>query len=147
MPERRISPTKAVLVWSATGAILITAAVAIVFDVAHRAAGMRAATTRAASVLNARPGARIDAVARLKANENNNTYSAQLLESSGETTYRETPALIRIALGADTSVLMGSGTDVKPGAVVQASGRMDGAHVLHASQLVILTGYVRVVSR
>jgi hypothetical protein len=147
MPGPSVSRSRSVVAWTALGLAVIIAAAAIVFDVARRAGGMQAATTSAAKVLSARPGARINAVVRLLANEQNNIWPARLLESAGATTYRETPDRIRIALGADTGVVMGSGADIRTGAVVQASGAMDDTHLLHATRIVILTGYVRVVAR
>jgi hypothetical protein len=42
---------------------------------------------------------------------------------------------------------MGGASDIKRGAVVQVAGAMDGARTLHATQIVILSGYVRVPKR
>jgi hypothetical protein len=39
---------------------------------------------------------------------------------------------------------MGKLQDIVPGGVVQLAGTMDANHVLHLSQIVILTGYVQV---
>jgi hypothetical protein len=123
---------------------LIGLMVAIGFDIARRAGAMRPATTTAASVLSAGPRARIKVVVALE-NSSGNTYGAQILESRDASHYRPTPAHLRIALAADTKVVMGSALDLKPGAIVQADGEMDGSGTLHAHQIVILTGYVQVL--
>jgi len=47
-------------------------------------------------------------------------------------------------VAADTTVIMGAADDIKPGAVLQVSGMTDATHALHARQVVILSGYVRV---
>jgi hypothetical protein len=118
---------------------------AIGFDIARRASAMRPATTTVSSVWSAQPGARIKVVARLERSEGLNIYSAELLESRDGSTYRITPAHIRIALAGDTSIIMGTASDLKPGAVVQANGAMDGTRTYHASKIVVLTGMVRIV--
>jgi hypothetical protein len=51
-----------------------------------------------------------------------------------------------VALSGDTAVAMGGAADIKRGAVVQVAGAMDSAHTLHATQIVILSGYVRIGS-
>ena len=123
----------------------VSALGAIGFDIARRAGGMRPATTTVASALSAQPNARIKVVAKLENSVGLNAYSAELLESHDGSTYRVTPAHIRIALAADTSIVMGTAADLRPGAVVQASGAMDGTRTLHARQIVVLTGMVRIV--
>ena len=145
MPESVVSPRRKWLLWALTGSVVLAAGSAIVFDVTRRAASMRPATARAAAVLAARPNTSVTAVVRLQGPEAG-TYLAELLESVGETTYRETPTLIHVALSADIRVVMGSRGDIRPGAIVQVAGTIDGQHTLHASRMVILSGYVRLVS-
>lgn len=106
---------------------------------------MRAASTPAASVMASRTGAAIKAVVRIESQTGPNAHSAELLESAGGTGYRGTASHIRVALGANTSVIMGAPGDIKPGAVIQANGAIDSARTLHADQIVILSGFVRVL--
>ena len=133
------------ILWTLVILIGIASVGAIGFDIYRRAGGMRAATATAASVLATQPGASVKAVVRLEGAAERNTYSAELLESSDGTEYRITPSHVRIALSGDTAVVMGGAADIKPGAVVQVAGSMDGAHTVHASQIVILSGFVHLV--
>jgi hypothetical protein len=145
MPDRPTSDLKRRGLWSLAILVGIGAVAGIGHDIARRAGAMRPATTTAAAVFSAQPGAHIKLVARVDHSVSLNTYAAQLLESRAEGSYRVTPERLRIALSADTSVVMGSAADLQPGAVVQASGALDGARTLQARQIVILTGYVRIV--
>jgi hypothetical protein len=131
--------------WGVAIVVGIVAVGAIGFDIARRAGEMRAASTPAASVLASRTGAAIKAVVRIESQTGPNAYSAELLESAGGTDYRGTASHIRVALGANTSVIMGASGDVKRGAVIQTNGAIDSARTLHADQIVILSGFVRVL--
>lgn len=125
--------------------IAAAAAAALLLDIPRRAAEMRPADTRAASVLSARPGTNLKAVVRLQEGEGADTYRAELLESAGDgTTYRDTPRTIDIAFSPATAFLMGSSRDIKRGAIIEATGAIDGAHKLQVRRIVVLNGYVRV---
>ena len=132
--------------WSLLGLalfIVIAAATALLLDIPRRAAEMRPADTRAVSVLSAPPGPTLKAVVRLEGGEGADIYRAELLESAGDgTTYRDTPKSIDIALSPSTAFLMGSARDIKSGAIIEASGAIDGAHRLHVRRIVVLNGYV-----
>jgi hypothetical protein len=69
-----------------------------------------------------------------------------LLEKQSDTVYllpsERTPIVIAV-LSPDTSVVMGKPQDIAVGAVVQLAGTIDANHVLQTTQVVILTGYVR----
>ncbi len=145
--EQKTSPIKPWVIWTLMTFVVCAAAAGVGFDIYRRAAGMRAATISAASVLAVRPGVRTKAVVRLEGPAGLNTYSGDLLESDDGVNYRETPDRIRVALSGDTAVAMGGASDIKRGAVVQVAGAMDGARTLHATQIVILSGYVRVPKR
>jgi len=144
MQESRKFPLRREVLWVLVVLTGVVAIGAIGFDISRRSTGMRAATTTAASVLAARPGASVSVVVRLEGLAAPNTYAAELLESSSGTKYRETNTRIRVALSANTAVAMGGAADIKAGTVVQAAGAMDAARTLHASQIVILSGYVHV---
>ncbi len=144
MEKSRIWPLRPWTLWALIVCISLGVAFPIGLNIYRRAGGMRATTTSAAAVLSARPGVHIKAVVRLEAAAGLNAYSAELLESSDGMVFHETPSQIRVALAGDSAVIMGGAADIHPGAVVQVSGAMDGAHTLHATQVVILGGYVRV---
>ncbi len=65
-------------------------------------------------------------------------------EKESETVYRRTSNKVRIAFDGETPVVMGNAADMHAGAVVHVSAKMGGDRVLHASKIVILTGYVKV---
>jgi hypothetical protein len=67
-----------------------------------------------------------------------------VLEEQTETVYRRTGKAEKIAFDATTPVLMGKGSDVHVGAVVHVTAKVGSDQALHAEQIVILTGYVKV---
>ena len=142
--QQKTSPIKPWVIWTLMALVGCAAVAAVGFDIYRRAGGMRAATASAAAVLSVRSGTRTRAVVRLEGPAGLNAYSGDLLESGDGVSYRETPDRIRVALSGDTAVVMGAAADIKRGAVVQVTGAMDSAHTLHAAQIVILSGYVRV---
>jgi hypothetical protein len=132
------------MLWVLATFVVIAALGGIAFDVARRADSMHIAATGSSALLNAPAGAAVKAVFHLGAAEGTDAYDAEILDNVNGTTYRGSRSRIRIVLSPDTSVVMGAGADIKPGAVIQASGTMAASHTLRASQIVILTGYVRV---
>jgi hypothetical protein len=144
MPNSRKRPIKPWLLWTLATLVVVAALGGIAFDVARRAGGMRVAATQSATLLKAPAGAAVKAVLRLGAPDGTNAYDAEILDGLSGTSYRGTHSNIRVVLDSDTSVVMGAGTDIKPGAVIQASGKMAALHTLRAGQIVILTGYVRI---
>jgi hypothetical protein len=67
-----------------------------------------------------------------------------LLEKQTETVYRRSGSTIKIAFNAATPVVMGKASDVHTGAVVHVTAKMADDRRLQASQIVVLTGYVKV---
>jgi hypothetical protein len=145
MPASRASAWRTGL-WAFLLLAGVLAVGAIGFDVLRRATGMEAARTSAAAVLAADAGRPIKAVVQLGASQAPDVYDAIVLESGNGRDYRETGTHIRVARAAGSAIVMGGPVDIGPGAVVQANGTLDAAHVLHAREIVVLTGYVHVVS-
>jgi len=133
------------VLWTLVFVIGVAAAGAVALDVYRRSGGMRPTMSPIAAVLAATRGSTVKAVIRLEGHAGKNTYSAALLEGNNGADYRTTQSHIRVALSADTALVMGGVADIKPGAVVQVTGTMDSEHALHASQIVILTGFVHLV--
>jgi hypothetical protein len=144
MPNFTVSGFRSGVLW--TTAILACAAAigAVGADISRRAAGMKPGTMASAMVLAATPGTTAKAVVRLERPDGQNSYAAELLESSDGAVWRDTTKRLRIILAGNTAVAMGGASDVRPGAIVEASGAMDTKHALHAARVVILTGYVHV---
>jgi hypothetical protein len=110
-----------------------------------KAMGMDAATTSGSSFAQLKPGDEAKVVVELT------TVTAASLEGNilekekqTETDYRRTGATLRIAFDAATPVVMGKASDVHQGAVVHIKARMGADRILHAEQIVILTGYVKI---
>jgi hypothetical protein len=130
-------------IWTLTLLVTAVAIAAVVYDVTHRAATMRVTTSAAASVTQAASGTLVKAVVNLEGTRATSVYTAELCESIDETTYRETPRHIDVALTEGTKVVTGSSRDLTPGAIVHVTEMMDGEGRLRASQAVILSGYAR----
>jgi hypothetical protein len=70
-------------------------------------------------------------------------FSGRVLEEH-EGHYRLTPVPVEAQLAANSAVMMGGTSDIKPRAVLQLSGRFDDSHRVHVARAVVLTGYVTV---
>jgi hypothetical protein len=113
-------------------------------SVLARSAWMKTADTSARAFSTTKAGTKIKAVARIDVVTSSN-LKAVLLERVSDSVYRRPRAdgsTITAVLTPETAVVMGKVQDVIPGAIVQLAGTVDNDHVLHASQLVILTGNV-----
>jgi hypothetical protein len=133
------------LIWALAILACLATVGRIAFDVYRRAGSMRTLTTAAATILVAKPGARVKAVVRIETPVGPNIYAAELLDSRDGADYHGTSIPIRVALAGDTVVVMGAVADIGPGAVIQVSGTTDEGHTLHAQTVVVLSGYVRIV--
>jgi hypothetical protein len=108
-----------------------------------KAMGMKAETTvGAASQL--RPGDEMKAVLQLTRVTAAAGVEGNVLEKQTETVYRRTGNTLKISFDAATPVVMGKLTDVHEGGVIHVTAKMANDHLLHATQIVILTGYVKV---
>jgi hypothetical protein len=72
------------------------------------------------------------------------SIEGNVVEKQTETVYRRSGNAIKIAFDAATPVLMGKVSDVHEGAVIHVTATMGNDRALHASQIVVLTGYVKV---
>jgi hypothetical protein len=113
-------------------------------SVLARSGRMKTADMSAQAFSTAAPGTEMKAVARIDAVKGQN-LKATLLERVSDSVYRRPRAArstIVAVLTPETSVVMGKAQDIVSGAIVQLAGTVDGDHVVHASQVVILTEYV-----
>jgi hypothetical protein len=136
--------SRAALLYTALALGLICIFGVIGIDVMRRAGKMQAATSSVAAVKQAQPGQKVKTVVRLVELASPGVYAARILESADGSVYRETPAALRIAYGGDTSVVMGAASDIRAGAIVQAIGPMENGDTLRASQIVFLSGFVKI---
>jgi Kef-type K+ transport system membrane component KefB len=134
------------LKWIIFLTVLAAVAVWAIRGVLVRAQQMSTADTSASTFAFISPGSSAKVVVRLESVKGNELKGI-LLEMQGDTVYllpsEKTPTVIAV-LTPDTSVVMGKPQDIAVGAVVQLAGTIDANHVLQTTQVVILTGYIRV---
>ena len=109
-----------------------------------RGMNMSVATTASASTGETNVGAITKLVMEVKAVDPNATASGNALEKQTEAVYRRTGATVTVNFDAATPIVMGKTSDVHAGAVVHITAKMGADRLLHAEQIVILTGYVEV---
>jgi hypothetical protein len=111
-----------------------------------RAAQMKAADTPASSLYTMPAGTHTKFVVSLDL-VSGPRLEGTPLERVADTLYRrpvtKVPPIVA-DLTPETSVVMGKPQQIVPGAVVQLAGIVDRNHALQATQVVILTDYVRV---
>ncbi len=131
------------LAWITVAAVVV----AVILDVTRRAEHMRSSVVSAAQgAESAQPGGTVKAVVRLERPGERGRYLAAALASVDETTYRESGGHLELELTPQTTFVMGSADDVRPGAIVEVAGLLDAAQVVRARRIVILTGYVKVTA-
>jgi hypothetical protein len=109
-----------------------------------KAMQMKAETAGGASPAQLKPGDEAKVVLQVTAAAPAASVEGNLLEKQTETDYRPTGNTMKIGFDAATPVVMGKAFDVHEGAVVHITAEMGNDHLLHASQIVVLTGYVKV---
>lgn len=72
------------------------------------------------------------------------SIEGRVLQKQDETNYQRTSDIEKIHFTSTTPIVMGKASDLRPGAVVHVTSKLDSDRVLRASQIVILTGYVNV---
>jgi hypothetical protein len=144
MPSASLNSSRKTLIW-----IILLAALALLSILAMRrslgkAMMMRAETTVDASPAQLRVGDKAKFVLKIKTATPAVSIEGETLEKQTETVYRRTGNTIKIAYDAATLVVMGKASDVREGAVVHVTVKVSNDRVLHAEQIVVLTGYVQV---
>jgi hypothetical protein len=108
-----------------------------------RAMGMKIQTTVIASQAEFKPGDEAKVVVEITSVVSQN-IEGNVLEKQSETIYRRGGNRIKVSFDPSTPVVMGKTSDVHPGAVVHITATMGNDYILHAKQIVVLTGYVKV---
>ena len=72
----------------------------------------------------------------------NNRMNGVILKENSDGSYSSTGSNVSIQWDPNRSITMGSSQDVHQGAILQVSGLVDAGGVVHAEQIVILTGFV-----
>jgi hypothetical protein len=141
--ESRINETS--LKWIIFLTVLACVAVWAIRSVLVRAQQMSAADTSASTLASYPPGSSAKAVVRLDSVKGKE-LKGKLLQKQSGTVYlfpSENTSTVTAILTPETSVVMGKPEEIVAGAIVQLDGTMDDYHALRTSQVIILTGYVR----
>jgi hypothetical protein len=147
MRDRRSPHDLPILKWAVFLIVLTTVMVWAVGGVLGRAGRMQTANTPASMFARTVPGSRAKVVIRLD-QVAGVKLKGTLLERESDTAYRvpiESSSAVNAILTPETSVVMGRPQDIMTGAVVQLAGTLDKDRVLHAKQIVVLTGYVHLM--
>jgi hypothetical protein len=144
MPSASLNSSRKTLIW-----IILLAALALLSILAMRRSLGKAMMMRAEATIDASPaqlkvGDKVKFVLKIKAATPAGSIEGETLEKQTETVYRRTGNTIKIAYDAATPVVMGKASDVREGAVVHVTAKVANDRVLHAEQIVVLTGYVQV---
>ncbi len=143
MPSGKL-PTRANAALFLLAVTLAVAAGFLAANITRRASAMRASITTSVDVTDARRGMRIEPVVRLEGRAAGSLYVAQVLQSIGGTDFHGTGTRLEFVVDRSATFAMGAASDLKPGAVAQVRGTLDGAHRLHADRIVLLTRVVHV---
>jgi hypothetical protein len=109
-----------------------------------KAVQMKAETMAGASLSQLKAGDEAKVVLEVTRVAPAASAEGSVLEKQAETVYRRTAHAEKIAFDAATPVVMGAASDVREGAVIHITAKVGNNQALHAEQIVILTGYVKV---
>lgn len=109
-----------------------------------KAMGMNAETTASNSLPQLKPGEEPKVLLEVTHVTASASVEGNVLEKETETVYHRSSKTIKIAFDAATPVVMGKASDVHEGAVLHITAKMGEDRALHAGQIVVLTGYVKV---
>ena len=90
------------------------------------------------------PGSLAKLVCQIISTPANNRMNGLILKANSDGSYSSTGSSVSIQWDSSRSITMGSSQDVHQGAILQVSGTVDAGGVVHAEQIVILTGFVTV---
>jgi hypothetical protein len=120
------------------GAGLVLAVMLPVYAMSRMMTGARSASEAQMAV--SAPGDQVEVAGEVTAALEDRLFVANVLERSDQGTYRRSGRTFRVRWGSDTSLVMGRTSDVRPGAILQARGRLATGDLVEADRLVILTG-------
>jgi hypothetical protein len=90
------------------------------------------------------PGSLTKFVCQVTSTAANNRMNGVILKENSDGSYSSTGSSVSIQWDPNRSITMGSRQDVHQGAILQVSGPVDAGGVVHADQIVNLTGFVTV---
>jgi hypothetical protein len=90
------------------------------------------------------PGSLAKFVCQITSTAANNRMDGLILKENSDGSYSSTGSSVSIQWDPNRSISMGSRQDVHQGAILQVSGSVGADSIVHADQIVILTGIVTV---
>ncbi len=105
--------------------------------------GAASAPQTAQQVASATPGSQANVAVEVTGLSSQTMLEGNLLQKNADGTYSRTGKTITVQWN-HSQIVMGSSSDVKVGAILQASGIIGTSDVLTATQIVILTGAVQI---
>jgi len=117
---------------------LVLAVALPVYAMSRMMTGARSASE--AQLAASAAGDQVEVAVEVTAVPEDGLFVANVLERSDQGTYRRSSRTLSVRWGSDTSLVMGRASDVRPGAILQARGRIATGDFLEADRLVILTG-------
>jgi len=145
MQSTDVKPRSNMRRWLVVEAVVLLLLGGAVWNVGRRAFRMEAAAASTdRSIAQLAPGSKTKLVLELKSAGGKNSAQGVLLEKQSKDLYRRTGNAVRVTFGPNTAVVMGKPDGIQAGAVVHVTGTVAEDASVAASQIVILTGYVRV---
>jgi len=90
------------------------------------------------------PGSLSKFVCQITSSAAHNQMNGVILKENSDGSYSSTGSSVSIQWDPNRSIIMGSRQDVHQGGILQVSGTVESNGVVHADQIVILTGFVTV---
>ena len=90
------------------------------------------------------PGSLSKFVCQITSSAAHNQMNGVILKENSDGSYSSTGSSVSIQLDPNQSITMGSRQDVHQGAILQVSGQVGADSIVHADQVVVLTGIVTV---
>jgi hypothetical protein len=109
-----------------------------------RAMRMTVKAAPSAEIAQLKPGHAAKVLLELTSVAADGHAEGRVLEKQSETLYRRGATTLQVVFSNDTPMVMGKAADLHRGAVVHVTGTIREDHLLRATQIVILTGYVRI---
>ncbi|GER89586.1 hypothetical protein KDW_37480 [Dictyobacter vulcani] len=93
---------------------------------------------------SAAAGSSTNVMCEIISTSTHHSLQGYVLERTNDGSYARTQHIITVTWQSDQNVNMGHPQDLQPGAIVQISGQVDQAKVLHANQISVVTNYLKV---
>ncbi|GCE31066.1 hypothetical protein KDA_65500 [Dictyobacter alpinus] len=124
--------------------LLLAAAIGYLLYTNHSLTLQGSLPTTNIQLASASSGSSTNVMCEIISTSTNHSLTGYVLERSNDGSYVRTQHTITVTWKSSQNVTMGHDKDLQPGAIVQASGQLDTAKVLHADQISVVTNYLKV---